>query len=149
MTGDVLASTSLIPYALRLSPGADLKASLQQVTQEQGVTAGCLVSAVGSLQQASLRFAGQDTATVVSGRFEIVSLVGTLSLDGVHLHLAIADEQGQLLGGHVMPGCLVYTTAEIVLGQLTGVAFQRHLDPQTGYRELVVLDRAHPPAMLP
>ncbi|MEM6717451.1 MAG: PPC domain-containing DNA-binding protein, partial [Cyanobacteria bacterium P01_C01_bin.147] len=104
------------------------------------VTAGCILTTVGSLQQASLRFAGQDSATVLTDRFEIVSLVGTLSRSGMHLHLAIADSQGQTLGGHVMPGCLIYTTAEIVVGILPELTFQRQLDDQTGYRELAITD---------
>ena len=135
-----LASTSLNPYALRLSPGEDLKRSLQQFTQSQSLAAGCIITAVGSLQQASLRFAGQNDATTLTGRFEIVSLVGTLSLGGLHLHMAIADSQGTTLGGHLMPGCLIYTTAEIIIGSLAGFTFQRVHDPQTGYRELSIVE---------
>ncbi|MEM9165379.1 MAG: PPC domain-containing DNA-binding protein, partial [Cyanobacteria bacterium P01_F01_bin.4] len=112
MMGQALASTGLTPYVLRLSPGEDLKVCLQQVTQTHAIAAGCVVTAVGSLQQVSLRFAGASEPTVLIGKFEIVSLVGTLSIEGLHLHLAIADAQGQMLGGHLMPGCLIYTTAE-------------------------------------
>lgn len=137
-TGLALPATGLTPLVLRLSPGDDLKASLQIFTHEQAIAAGCILTAVGSLQKASLRLAGQATATVLSDRFEIVSLVGTLSPEGLHLHMAIADAQGQTLGGHVMPGCLIYTTAEIVVGVLSGVTFQRRLDDRTGYRELVI-----------
>lgn len=38
-------------------------------------------------------------------RFEIVSLTGTLSRHGAHLHIAIADFQGNVVGGHLMDGC--------------------------------------------
>ncbi|MEL6383274.1 MAG: PPC domain-containing DNA-binding protein [Cyanobacteria bacterium J06626_18] len=133
-----LASTGLATYVLRLSPGEDLKNSLQAFTQDHAIAAGCIITAVGSLQQASLRFANQATAPVLTGRFEIVSLVGTLSLEGLHLHGAIADPHGQTLGGHVMPGCLIYTTAEIIVGSLSGAVFRRTYDAQTGYRELSV-----------
>ena len=140
MTYSAIAATALTPYGLRLSPGDDLKQSLQDFTASQAIAAGCILTTVGSLRQASLRFAAQSSATILTGRFEIVSLVGTLSRQGLHLHLAIADEQGQTLGGHVMPGCLIYTTAEIVVGVLAGVEFQRRLDDQTGYRELAIAD---------
>lgn len=133
-----LAATALTPYCLRLSPGDDLKQSLQTLTESHAIAAGCILTTVGSLQQVSLRFAGQDSATVLTTRCEIVSLVGTLSLAGLHLHMAIADGNGRTLGGHVMPGCLIYTTAEIVVGALSGVAFHRLLDDQTGYRELAI-----------
>ncbi|RZM82242.1 PPC domain-containing DNA-binding protein [Leptolyngbya iicbica] len=138
MAHSAVAATALTPYCLRLSPGDDLKQCLQSFTESQAIAAGCILTTVGSLQQASLRFAGQDRATLLTGRFEIVSLVGTLSPEGLHLHLAIADSQGQMIGGHVMPGCLIYTTAEIVVGGLSGVTFQRRLDAQTGYRELEI-----------
>ncbi len=131
-------AAALTPYCLRLSPGNDLKQGLQTFTESQAISAGCIVTTVGSLQQASLRFAGQSEATILNERFEIVSLVGTLSPQGLHLHMAIADSQGHMVGGHVMPGCLIYTTAEIVVGMLSGVTFQRQLDAQTGYRELAI-----------
>ncbi|WP_204138528.1 PPC domain-containing DNA-binding protein [Halomicronema sp. CCY15110] len=136
------AATALTPHCFRLSSGDDLKHSLQALTESREIAAGCILTTVGSLQQASLRFAGQDSETILTGRFEIVSLVGTLSRDGLHLHLAIADSQGQMIGGHVMPGCLIFTTAEIVVGALSGVTFQRHLDAQTGYRELAIAEVA-------
>ena len=51
-----------------------------------------------------------------TGKFEIVSLTGTLSAGGSHhLHVAIADSTGAVFGGHLLAGCVVRTTAEIVL----------------------------------
>jgi predicted DNA-binding protein with PD1-like motif len=40
-------------------------------------------------------------------------------------------------GGHVMPGCIVRTTAEIVLAPLPGWVFTREHDARTGFKELV------------
>lgn len=148
MIDSVLAATALTPYCWRLSPGDDLKQSLQAMTESHAIAAGCILTTVGSLQPASLRFAGQDQATLLTDRFEIVSLVGTLSLDGLHLHMAVSDRQGRTLGGHVMPGCLIYTTAEIVVGTLSGLAFHRQMDNQTGYRELAIADLRDQPTTL-
>jgi predicted DNA-binding protein with PD1-like motif len=132
-------ATGLRTYALRLSPGEDLKECLQTFVNEHAIAAGGVLTTVGSLQQASLRFAGQEQTRIMRDRFEILSLVGTLSLEGLHLHMAISDCDGQTWGGHVMPGCIIYTTAEIIVGALTGIVFQRSMDGQTGYRELVVI----------
>ena len=77
--------------------------------------------------------------TVMPG--EIVSLVGTLSPDGEHLHVAISDGAGRTIGGHLLEGSLVYTTAEIAVGELDGLAFSRETDPRTTYGELVVRPR--------
>ncbi|RMG62136.1 MAG: DNA-binding protein [Bacteroidetes bacterium] len=96
-------------YALRLSPGADLRQALEAYAEAQKLQAGVVLTCVGSLTEAHLRLANQPEATRFEGPFEIVSLVGTLSPDGVHLHLSIADSSGRTLGGHLMPGCRIYT----------------------------------------
>jgi uncharacterized protein len=100
--------------------------------------AACILTGVGSLTDAALRLAGRSQPTLYQGRFEIVSLVGTLSKNGLHLHMAIADDQGQVIGGHVMTGCLIYTTAELVIGVLDEVSFGREPDVATGFYELVI-----------
>lgn len=65
--------------------------------------------------------------------------MGTLSATGgSHLHLAVADSTGRTLGGHLLAGCRVYTTAEVVLVALPELKFTRETDPAFGYKELVV-----------
>ncbi len=125
-------------YALRLTPGCDLRLSLEAFAREQPLRAGCILAAVGSLQTAVLRFAGQAQPTELAGPFELIALSGTLAPDGAHLHGAIADAQGNLIGGHIAAGCQIYTTAELVLGDCPDYHFQRQLDPQTGYPELAI-----------
>lgn len=125
-------------YALRLRPGEDIKLALKAFTVEKEITAGAIITAVGSLSQAALRYAGRPTATLVTGDMEVLSLVGTLCPDGPHLHLTVGDADGNTLGGHVMDGCIVRTTCEIVLGDFAGFTFARELDPATGYQELVI-----------
>ena len=129
-------------HALRLLPGQDLRHALERVTSELQLRAGCIVSCVGSLSRARLRLAGGDEVLELEGPFELVSLVGTLSPDGPHLHVALADGGGRVHGGHLLAGCPIHTTAEIVIGELEGVAFTRELDPATGWRELVVRPRS-------
>ena len=51
----------------------------------------------------------------VQGRHEIVSLVGTLAGEG-HLHASLSDHHGCVIGGHVMGNMIVFTTAEVVIG---------------------------------
>ena len=43
-----------------------------------------------------------------------------------------------MIGGHLLDGCIVNTTAEIVLLELPGVRFSGAFDVSTGYRELVI-----------
>jgi predicted DNA-binding protein with PD1-like motif len=125
-------------HVLRLRPGDDLRDALLAYVSQQHMSAGAVLTCVGSLTVATLRLANQEGPTEYRGYFEIVSLVGTLSATGgSHLHLSIADSTGHTLGGHLLAGCRVYTTAEIVLVALPELEFRREVDPVFGYKELV------------
>ena len=123
---------------LRLQPGDDLRQALESWMGEQEEQAGCVISAIGSLSVAELRFAGAAAATTIRGDLEILSLSGTLSADGAHLHIAVANCKGAVFGGHLCPGSLVRTTAELVIGLLPEWQFRRERDPATGYAELAI-----------
>ncbi len=126
---------------LRLQPGADLRRALEGWMGEQQEQAAYVISAVGSLSVARVRFAGAAEATVIQGDLEILSLAGTLSPDGAHLHIAIADSSGAVIGGHLCARTLMRTTAELVVGLLPEWRFSRELDPATGYAELQISRR--------
>ncbi|MFO0626937.1 MAG: PPC domain-containing DNA-binding protein [Polyangiales bacterium] len=126
---------------VRLRPGDDLKRALDALARREGLEAASVSSCVGSVERVTLRFADRAEPTVLEGRREIVSLVGTLSSAGSHLHLAVADGEGHTLGGHLMEGSRVYTTAEIVVLVFPGLRFLRTLDPTYGYHELEVRPR--------
>ncbi len=123
--------------SFRLRPGQDLKDGIEQVVKNGRIEAGAMLTCVGSLTDVVLRLANQDSGTTYQGHFEIVSLVGTLSTNGSHLHLSISDSTGRTLGGHLLAGCKIYTTAEIVIGVMPGLTYTREPDPAFGYRELV------------
>jgi predicted DNA-binding protein with PD1-like motif len=88
--------------------------------------------------------ANQPGPTVYKGHFEIVSLVGTLSTNGSHLHLAVSDSTGRTIGGHLLDGNIIYTTAELVVGVLEELDFRRETDPVSTYKELTVYPAAGP-----
>lgn len=124
---------------LRLHPGQDLKIEIDRLVDKNEIEAACILTCVGSLTTAMLRFANQETSERLDGHFEIVSLTGVLSRHGSHYHIAIADERGTTYGAHLMEGCKIYTTAEIVIGIIPACSFLRTFDPQTGYPELEVV----------
>ncbi|WP_308916469.1 DNA-binding protein [Jannaschia sp. LMIT008] len=124
--------------AFRLMPGTDLIEGLQAVRAEAGARAMAIVTCVGSLTRCRLRHADRDAGTAYDGRFEIVSLVGTVDPQGQHLHLSLADGDGRVRGGHLLPGSAIHTTAEVVAVSLEDVAFAREGCAVSGYRELVV-----------
>ncbi|WP_330925927.1 PPC domain-containing DNA-binding protein [Candidatus Sororendozoicomonas aggregata] len=124
--------------AFRLLPGEDLYKALQGRAKQW--QAAFVLSCVGSLRQASIRFADQPEATPVEGPLEILTLSGTCCPDGLHLHISVADCQGHVTGGHLKAGSIVYTTAELVIGTLSDKRFKRQRDSKTGWPELVVED---------
>jgi predicted DNA-binding protein with PD1-like motif len=126
---------------LRLHPGDDLRLALEAWMGAQQEQAGCVISAVGSLSLAQVRLAGATQATAIHGELEILSLSGTLSRDGAHLHIAASGSNGTVIGGHLCRGSLVRTTAELVIGLLPDWQFRRVLDPATGYAELQIRAR--------
>lgn len=127
--------------ALRLSPGQDLRKEIETFAEVNNLQAGFIITCAGSLTKAAIRPANQQIPLVREGHFEIVSLTGTLSPDGPHLHIALSDSTGYTFGGHLLDGNLVYTTAEIVIGEATGLRFSRETDPATGFKELAVKKR--------
>lgn len=130
------------PFAIRLKPGQDLKQSLKEFALEHRLQAGFVLSAIGSLNQAAIRFANQPSSEILQAKFEILSINGTLSVCGVHLHISIADSEGRTIGGHVDTGCIIYTTAEIVIGELPNLVFFRTPDDETGFLELDIKERS-------
>ncbi len=126
-------------FAFRLTPGQDLKTEIEKKVVENGWKAVAVVTCVGSLNKAHLRFANQSQGTEIPGKLEIVSLTGTISPAGTHLHMSVSDSTGKTTGGHLLPGNFVYTTAEIVLVILKEYEFDRETDPTYGYKELKVI----------
>lgn len=125
-------------HAFRLKPGEDLKKELFDWAVRNKIKAAIVLGAVGSLKPAKLRYAGRKKASVLRGPLEICALSGTISPDGLHLHLVVSDKNGRTFGGHVLEGSLINTTAELVLGELPEFSFARRTDPATGFKELAI-----------
>lgn len=128
-------------YTFRLKPGQDLFGSIEAFIKERQVEAGCVLSGVGSLTHATLRLANRDFYTEYDDHFEIVSITGTVSIHGSHLHISISDGDGKTIGGHLVPGCRIYTTAEIVIAAFEDMVYKREFTEDSGYDELAVYPR--------
>ena len=118
---------------LRLNPGDDLRSALEALGRT-----GFVVAGIGSLAYAQLRFAGEPGPTRIEGPLEILTLSGSLTPDGAHLHASLSDATGRVLGGHVCAGCEVRTTAELLVAPLPTGSLTREFDAVTGYQELVI-----------
>ena len=126
---------------IRLASGQDLRQAIEAAVLGQGCRAAFVLCGIGSLSNAGLRFAGAAQPQRPTGDMEILSLSGSVASTGSHLHMALSTATGEVLGGHVAPGCIVRTTAEVLLALLPEWEFAREPDAATGYDELVVRER--------
>lgn len=126
------------PHCFRLTRGEDLYLAIEGYARSHGIAAGAVVSGVGCVSRWEVRDASGVTVRQGYEDVEIVSLMGTVSAAGCHLHVSFSREDLSVFGGHLRPGCIVNTTAEIVLLELPGLSFAREPDPVTGYDELLI-----------
>merc|ERR1712156_593301 len=150
-------------YPMRLKPGQEVKKCLEDFVQENDLKAAFVLTCVGSVTKATLRFAANKNAETnrietLEEHFEITSLVGTISQDGTHLHTTLSRNDGTTVGGHVISDMIVFTTAEIMLGNCESMAtigdksdqsrgeivFKRPFDAQTGFDELQICTNNDP-----
>ena len=116
---------------LHLEAGSDVRRSLEQLALEHNA-GGFVLSVVGNLCQAAFACPGQSAPTVLAGELEIITLQGTISPDGVHLHLSFSDASCQVWGGHLEHGTLVLRGADLLVGLLsTGTSAAQSAAPNS------------------
>lgn len=120
--------------AFRLQRGDDLKQSIEKVCID--VNTAILLSGVGSLYHAHFRLAQAKGFFDKDEDYEIVSLNGTVSHGKAHLHIALSDVNGSVIGGHLEEGCLINTTCEVVIGILEEYESVRNYDKNTDFGEI-------------
>lgn len=138
----------------RFGPKEDLLASLEDFNQKEGVKSGVILSGVGSLEKICLRnprgiapsFPITDAHRYIKEYHtpgELTSLDGNVALSPegnlvVHAHITVSlgDRGGEVVGGHLAYGTIIYSTAEIVIAELSDPILQRKIDPLTKMPEL-------------
>ncbi len=137
-TKTMTSNAPILVHAIRLKPGEDLRVQIEQYVQKNNIAAGWMVTCAGSLTNYNIRFANMENGSTGRGHFEIVSLTGTVSKNGNHIHISISDSSGKTIGGHLLKGCIVYTTAEIIIESTASLNFKREKDGSTPWEELQI-----------
>jgi predicted DNA-binding protein with PD1-like motif len=129
---------------VRLEPGVDLRGAMEDLVRTQLPNGAFVLCGIGSLQSPRLRFAGREASETLAGPYEVLTMSGTVTKDGAHLHVSIASEAGEVRGGHIAYGSVVRTTVEALLVELSAWSLTRERDPRTGFTELITarIDRA-------
>lgn len=159
MIGDEASSLSALPIrkakgelgsviALRLPPGADVYKTVEEVAKSEGITSGLILSGLGALRQVTLRnvrlfpeeYPVQDRHRIYTPKaepMELLALTGNISqIENqilIHAHAVVSSglDNARAFGGHLLEGCIVFSTAEIVLCSIQGISMLRDMDPQT------------------
>lgn len=124
----------------RLRRGDDLLLRIREIAIEEKISAAVVLSAVGCISRGRVRDASGVNKRDITEHCEIVSLNGTVSQTRCHLHIALSKEDLSTVGGHLVEGCIINTTCELVLGLCEGWEIQSEFDPETGYDELKFLE---------
>lgn len=128
-------------YAIRLRRGMDLLSSIESFCIKNSIQAGVVLSGVGCVTKGRVRDASGVTIVDIDEPMEIVSLMGTVSAKRCHLHVSFAKEDLSVVGGHLVEGCIINTTCELIIGEMEDYVYDVEFDEETGYDELVIQKR--------
>lgn len=123
---------------LEIKHGEDLLKSITDFCIEKNMKSG-FISVIGALQKAKFGYYNQQEKKYYENTkdkpVEIISCLGNISVkDGnpfVHAHISVADEKGNVVGGHLKEGCIVFA-AECAIFELEGDLMERRFDALTG-----------------
>ena len=119
----VTETRSTRTIVLRLFTGEDILDSIKRIADEYNIR-GASLSLIGAVSKVVLGYFDMENREyrtfTVDEDLEVVSCVGNISRleDGtvvVHAHMVTADSEGRCYGGHVMRGCEVSATIEVVI----------------------------------
>ena len=121
----------------RINKDDDLLVSINSFLLGNKIQTG-KIEGIGAIQKGCIGFYNQDTKEYqtisVNKPMEVVSLIGNVSLkEGnpfAHCHISLADENGDIKGGHLMEGCVVFAF-EFVVTVFDGSALIRGFDEET------------------
>jgi len=136
-----------------VTPGKDLISSIKKACSDNGIRAGTILTAVGTLQKSTITNPPTDKAEtgtvfslpkVIPGPLQILSLVGVICEKDsgelhVHLHGSFVDKYGKLHGGHLEEGespALIRT--EAIIGEIADIRMLESFDDVSGETELSI-----------
>ena len=93
-------------YVKRLTKGDDLKKEIEQLFYENKLSAAVILSGVGCLNHVEIRLAKGKDYFIKDDDYEIISINGTISKDGSHIHIGLSDCKGNTIGGHLCYNCI-------------------------------------------
>ena len=123
-------------FLITLKPGGQVRKALEQACLDWGIQSGA-VSGIGGVCQVELGYWRASQADYqrkrLEGNFELLTLLGNISIyqgrPFAHLHVTLADENLNLVGGHFFEAT-VTATVELFLTPCEPI--ERHWNAQIG-----------------
>lgn len=114
-------------FVVRLEKGEDVISCLKQLCKKEQIRLG-EITGLGAANLVEIGVFNVNTneynTKVFEGMFEITSLVGNVTeKDGevyLHIHINFGDEEGRVLGGHLVKA-IISATSEIIVSKIDGV----------------------------
>lgn len=115
---------------------------LREAIKQFHITSGFVIMGIGMLKNIEIGYFTGKTYNkkLLDIPHELVSLHGSISTKGevvIHLHCSLANEKHELVGGHLMCAT-VCVLNEILIKRTENIALGRHLNPETGLKELFI-----------
>ncbi len=124
-------------WCVRLKRGQDLLEEIERIAIENDIKCGTVISSVGCVSRATVRDASGVNFQSMNEDMEIISVNGTVSKNRCHLHVSFSKEDLSVVGGHLVKGCIINTTCELIIAEIQGYKIATTFDCETGYDELI------------
>lgn len=122
----------------RLPLGKDLVASIETLCKTFNIRMATF-SVIGAVSSATIGVYDQKQHVHVTftenAPMEIISCIGNISLKNdtpaIHAHIALGDEHGKIIGGHLFSDTILFA-GDIDVQEITGKPLVRGYDKTTG-----------------
>jgi len=132
---------------VRLQKGELLLEAMGDLCRREGIRNGVILTGFGSLYESCWSGAVKpdyppreffrETSTEA---LEILAISGVIADYHVHAHVVLSKRE-RAFGGHLEPGCRVFSLVELAIAKLDHLMLQRQVDAETKQKLLQVVGR--------
>jgi len=121
-------------HILRVDPGEDILASVEQFIAEANLQQAVVLGGYGTMAAYHLHWVTHNQIPTDNlfhkgeGGIEILSMNGLVIEGQPHIHIALSNPDGAF-GGHLEPGCIAYVICEIFFAEVEGAILSRQRVP--------------------
>ena len=117
-------------HILRVDPGEDILAAVEQFIAEANLKQAVVVGGYGTMAAYHLHWVTHNRIPTDNlfrkgeGGIEILSMNGLVTESQPHIHITLSNPEGAF-GGHLEPGCIAYVVCEIFFAEVEGPILKR------------------------